>query len=234
MTVLEHQGRRYALWSGWDKPGSDQQYLYIAPMASPTKLAGPRVRICDNDDFLWERIQPNESKRGLHEAPQVFQSDRQTAVVYSCGASWLPTYKLGLLELVGDDPLQPSSWRKRPKPVFDGTPTTYGVGHSCFVKSLDGKQWWHVFHAKRDREPGWRRAVFVQPMRVGKKGFPLFGKPTQPGVVLERPSGDVTASAAFSPESFEYFGHHQYLAIENEVIRLGKVSRQTDQRLPFG
>ncbi len=222
MTVLEHQGRRYALWSGWDKPGSDQQYLYIAPMASPTKLAGPRVRICDNDDFLWERIEPNESKRGLHEAPQVFQSDRQTAVVYSCGASWLPTYKLGLLELVGNDPLQPSSWRKRPKPVFDGTPTTYGVGHSCFVKSLDEKQWWHVFHAKRDREPGWRRAVFVQPMRVGKKGFPLFGKPTQPGVVLEKPSGDVIANAAFSPESFEYFGHHQYLAVENEVIRLGK------------
>ncbi|MEZ6138166.1 MAG: hypothetical protein R3C53_25050 [Pirellulaceae bacterium] len=95
----------------------------------------------------------------------------------------MPTYKLGLLELIGDDPLLPSSWKKRPQPVFDGTPDTYGVGHSCFVPSLDGRQWWHVFHAKRDREPGWRRAVFVQPMNVGRKGFPLFGKPVSPGEI---------------------------------------------------
>ncbi|MEW4486672.1 sulfatase-like hydrolase/transferase [Thalassoglobus sp. JC818] len=222
MTVLEHQGRRYAIWSGWDKPGSDQQYLYIARMESPTKLAGPRIQICDNDDFLWERIQPDDSKRGLNEAPQIFQTKRQTAIVYSCGASWLPTYKLGLLELVGDDPLQPSSWKKRPKPVFNGTNSTYGVGHSCFVKSLDGKEWWHVFHAKRDREPGWRRAVFVQPMRVGKKGFPLFGKPVEPGAVQKRPSGDKTSDAQFSTESFEYFGHHQYLSVDGNVIRIGQ------------
>ena len=226
MTVLEHAGRRYALWSGWDQPGSDQQYLYIAPMESPTKLAGPRVRICDNGDFLWERIQPDESKRGLNEAPQVFRSNRQTAVVYSCGASWLPTYKLGLLELVDGDPLVPASWKKRPNPVFAGTPATYGIGHSCFVKSLDRQEWWHVFHAKRDREPGWRRAVFVQPMRVGKKGFPLFGVPAQPGEVQAKPSGDVPAKADFSAESFEHFGHHQYLAVEGRAIRLGRVPEQ--------
>ena len=223
MTVLEHDGRRYALWSGWDKPGSDQQYLYIALMKSPTELAGPRVRICDNDDYLWERIEPHLDKRGLHEAPQVFQSHQQTAVVYSCGASWLPTYKLGLLELVGDDPLDPSSWRKRPKPVFNGAGSTFGTGHSCFVKSLDGREWWHVFHAKRDREQGWRRAVFAQSMRVGRKGFPLFGRPVQPGEILSKPSGDAVLDSDFSLASFEYFGHHQYFAMEGQSIRLGKV-----------
>ena len=222
MTVLEHQGQRFALWSGWDKPGSDQQYLYIAPMKSPTQLAGPRVRICENDDYLWERIEPDKSKRGLHEAPQVFQTKKQTAVVYSCGASWLPTYKLGLLELVGEDPLVPASWKKRPKPVFNRSGSTFGIGHSCFVKSLDGKEWWHVFHAKRDREPGWRRAVFTQSMRVGRKGFPLFEKPVQSGEVLKKPSGDA-AEAIFSKESFDYFGHHQYLSTDGQSIRLGKV-----------
>ncbi len=221
MTVLEHNGKRYAIWSGWDQPGSDQQYLYIAPMQSPTKLAGPRVRLCRNDDYLWERIEPDEKKRGLHEAPQVFQSKRQTAIVYSCGASWLPTYKLGLLELVGDDPLDPASWKKRPKPVFSSSPATFGVGHSCFVKSLDDKQWWHVFHAKRDREAGWRRAVFVQPMRVGKKGFPLLGTPVDPGQVQQRPSGDTTEKTEFSFNSFVYFGHHQFLKTDDQTIRLG-------------
>jgi GH43 family beta-xylosidase len=223
MTVLEHHGKRYALWSGWDQPGSDQQYLYIAPMKSPTKLAGPRVRICDNDDFLWERVEPDPSQRGLHEAPQVFQAKGQTAVVYSCGASWLPTYKLGLLELVGSDPLVPASWKKRPQSVFAGTPSTFGVGHSCFVKSLDDRQWWHVFHAKQDREPGWRRAVFVQPMRVGKRGFPLFGEPIQAGEVLQRPSGDAVATATFSAESLEYYGHHQYFRCNGRTIRLGRI-----------
>ena len=223
MTVLEHQGQRYALWSGWDRPDSDQQYLYIAPMKSPTKLAGPRVRICNNDDFLWERIEPDKKSRGLNEAPQVFQTRRQTAVVYSCGASWLPTYKLGLLELVGNDPLDPSSWKKRPKPVFSGTPTTYGIGHSCFVKSHDGKQWWHVFHAKQDREAGWRRAIYTQPIRIGKKGFPMFGKPVEPGQVLRKPSGDLKTESQFSSEFYDYFGHHQYLEITGKAIRLGRV-----------
>jgi hypothetical protein len=156
----------------------------------------------------------------------VFQANGQTAIVYSCGASWLPTYKLGLLELVGDDPLAPASWKKRPQPVFVGTPSTYGVGHSCFVRSLDDRQWWHVFHAKRDREPGWRRSVFVQPMRVGEKGLPLFGKPVQSGQVLEKPSGDVILKTGSSPESFEYYGHHQFLAVDGRTIRLGKVPEQ--------
>ncbi len=226
MTVLQHRGRRYALWSGWDKPGSDQQYLYIAPMESPTKLAGPRVRICNNDDHLWERVEPHESKRGLHEAPQVWQTDRQTAVVYSCGASWLPTYKLGLLELIGDDPLLSASWRKRPQPVFTASPSTFGVGHSCFVQSLDGQEWWHIFHAKRQRTPGWQRAIFAQPMRVDEAGFPLFGKPVSAGEVLAKPAGDTSSPASFSLESHQYFGHHQYLASNEDSIRLGKVPPQ--------
>jgi arylsulfatase A-like enzyme/GH43 family beta-xylosidase len=226
MTVLTLDGRRYAIWSGWDEPGSDRQYLYIAPMESPTKLAGRRVRLCNNDDYLWERVEPNPTQRGLHEAPQVFQAKGQTSIVYSCGASWLPTYKLGLLELVGNDPLNPKSWKKRPKPVFASTASTYGVGHSCFVKSLDDRQWWHVFHAKRDRDPGWRRAVFVQPMRVGARGFPLFGKPIAPGTILEKPSGEALEQADFSTSSIDYYGHHQYFACNGQSIRLGQAPGQ--------
>ncbi|MFO0977807.1 MAG: family 43 glycosylhydrolase [Planctomycetaceae bacterium] len=226
MTVLQLNGKRYAIWSGWDQPGSDQQYLYIAPMKSPTELAGPRVRLCDNDDHLWERIEPAADKRGLHEGPQIFQAKDSTAIVYSCGASWLPTYKLGLLELVGTDPLLPESWKKRPKPVFEGTEATYGVGHSCFVKSLDDKEWWHVFHAKRDREPGWRRSVFVQPMKVGSRGYPIFGQPVEPGELLNKPSGEPATQAAFSPTKFQYFGHHQFLQATPETIRLGVVPAQ--------
>jgi arylsulfatase A-like enzyme/GH43 family beta-xylosidase len=239
MTVLEHAGKRYALWSGWDAPGTDQQFLYIAPMKSAYELAGPRVRICANDDYPWERTEPGPRGRGLNEAPQVLKSrgaaaDRErTFVTYSCGASWLPTYKLGLLELVGEDPLDPRSWTKRRRPWFAGTDETFGVGHSCFIMSADETQWWHVFHAKRDRNPGWRRTIFVQPMSFGPQGVPHLGTPVAPGKVLPRPSGDVVKQVelpltmAFTEKTdlrnWNYYGHHQFFDLTDTGLSLGRV-----------
>lgn len=181
MTVLEHQGKRYALWSGWDSPGSDRQYLYIAPMKSPVELAGPRVRLAGNDGYLWERVEETPDSRGLNEGPEVLQHGGRTFVVYSCAASWLPTYKLGILELIDSDPLDSNSWKKFSKPVFESTPTTYGVGHSSFTTSLDGSRFWHIFHAKQDRDPGWRRDIFVQPFEFDDEGLPRFGRPVASG-----------------------------------------------------
>jgi GH43 family beta-xylosidase len=181
MTVLEHGGRRYAIWSGWDAPGTDRQFLYIAPMKSPLALSGPRVQLCDNDDFAWEVTEPGKAGRGLNEGPQVLDTGERTFVIYSCGASWLPTYKLGRLELVGDDPLKPESWIKSKEPAFTGNRQIHGVGHSCFVKSDDGEQWWHVFHSKLSPEPGWHRGIFVQPMTIDRTGAPEFGEPLPAG-----------------------------------------------------
>jgi GH43 family beta-xylosidase len=190
MTVLEQQDRRYAIWSGWDRPGSDQQFLYIAQMRSPVELAGSRVRLCANDDHPWERTEPAPAGRGLNEGPQVLRGGDRLFVVYSCAASWLPSYRLGLLELVGTDPLQPGHWRKHAQPVFTGTERTFGVGHSCFVPSPDGHEWWHVYHAKRTREPGWPRDMMLQPFRFDAAGFPQFGEPIARGQPLPAPSGE--------------------------------------------
>ncbi len=232
MTVLPHNGNLYAIWSGWDAPGTDRQFLYIAPMKSPTELSGTRVRLCNNSDYLWERTEPKASERGLNEGPQVFQAGGKSCVVYSCGASWLPTYKLGMLELVGSDPLDPSAWRKRSKAVFEGTEEVYGVGHSCFVKSPDGTQWWHVYHAKRDRRPGWRREIRVQPMKVDAEGYPVFGRPLTNERALDRPSGETTASANLpvrlfgKPQNdagYSYFGHHQFIDVSDRGLELGRV-----------
>ena len=225
MTPLEVRGKRYALWSGWDAPGTDRQFLYIAPLRSPTELSGPRVRLCPNNDYPWEFTEGDGKGRGLNEAPQVLFSGQRTFVTYSCGASWLPSYKLGMLELTGDDPLDPRSWKKHGEPVFQSSEQTYGVGHSCFVRSPDVQQWWHVFHAKRDRNPGWRRAIFVQPMSFRDDGFPDFGEPAAPGSSLPRPGGERIHHIPFAgdyavPESYpgswpwhewSYYGHHQMI-----------------------
>ena len=55
------------------------------------------------------------------------------------------------MELTGKNPLDPASWKKHPEPAFRGNDNTFGTGHGGFVKSPDGKEWWHVYHAKRDR-----------------------------------------------------------------------------------
>lgn len=231
MIAMEHRGRRYAIWSGWSDPTNNLQYLYIAAMKSPTELAGPRVKICESDDYLWERTEETIGTRGLHEGPQpIWRGDRKF-LVYSCGASWLPTYKLGMLELIGSDPLDPGSWKKLSKPVFQSTATTYGVGHGGFVQSPDDGQWWHVFHAKRDRRPGWRRVIHVQPMTWNDKGMPEFGRPIDAGKPLDLPSGAVTVANtrdfswdlvdASSLDQLDYFGHHQLLRHSRRGIELG-------------
>jgi len=189
MTVLDLSGKLYAIWSGWPDKISDQQYLYIAPMESPVKISGKRVRLCNNADHLWERTEEKAGTLGLNEGPQVLQRNGRTFVVYSCGASWLPTYKLGMLELIGSDPLKPESWRKFNQPVFQATAQTFGVGHGSFTLSPDEQEWWHIYHAKMDAEPGWRRAIFIQPMKWNKEGIPLFGKPVAAGQPIDLPGG---------------------------------------------
>ncbi|MBK1835271.1 sulfatase-like hydrolase/transferase [Roseibacillus ishigakijimensis] len=232
MTPLPIGDRLYAIWSGWDGPDTDRQFLYIAPMKSPTELSGPRVRLCGNADYPWEMTEPEGRGRGLNEGPQVVPSPRRTLVTYSCGASWLPTYKLGLLELIGDDPLDPAAWKKHPEPVFRSTKETYGVGHSCFAPSPDGTEWWHLFHAKRDREPGWRRAIFAQPMFFNDQGYPEFGLPVPANVPLPRPSGEPlgkfslpyenTLQQPATLEGWDYYGHHQLYQIGESGLTLGQ------------
>jgi len=231
VTVLEHEGKRYALWSGWDQPGSDRQFLYAAAMTSPTQVVPPRVRICANDDFPWEFTLNAGKGRGLNEAPQVLKAERRTFVTYSCGASWKPTYKLARLELTGRDPLDPMAWVKHHRPVFTSTDRTFGVGHSCFVASPDETQLWHVYHAKRDRKDGWRRGIFIQPMEIGRNRFPVFFRPVSRGVPLERPSGEAPLPEVRLPfeltlgsnaaTSWSLYGHHQRIAFIDDRIALG-------------
>ncbi len=200
-TILEHQGRRYAIWSGW-ADDRDEQWLYIAAMSNPWTISSSRVRICANDDFLWERVGETRAGRGLNEGPQVLQRDGRVFVVYSASGSWEATYKLGLLELrPGGDPLCAADWRKHAEPVFQAAGRTYGVGHCSFTKSPDGREDWIAFHAKRNTQHNWNRVIHVQRFLWDAAGFPIFGQPSQPGAPLSLPSGDMTGAAVAAKTS---------------------------------
>lgn len=192
-TVLEHKDKRYFIWSGWEDE-RDIQWLYAAPMSNPWTVSGNRVRLCANDDYLWERVDESAKGRGLNEAPQILKKGNRTFLIYSASGSWQTSYKLGLLELAGDDPLAPGAWRKHPAPVFASTDKTWGVGHASFVKSPDGREDWIVYHAKLERANGWHRGTFVQPFTWAADGGPDFGTPVAPGEPVRKPSASSASS----------------------------------------
>lgn len=234
MTVLEHLGRRYAIWSGWPRPWERVQHLYLAELGSPTSITGPRLQLFSPGDFPWERIRNLPGASGLNEAPQVLRRGQRTFVVYSCGSALLPTYKLGLLELTGADPLDIACWRKYPEPVFEPNASTFGVGHDGFTLSPDRTEWWHVYHAKTDRRRSFRRGIFLQPMGWTADGRPEFGTPVGRGEPLPEPAGtvhqprreDLRWSFAASPAALadlDYYGHHQMFDVGAEGLHLGVV-----------
>ena len=122
-------GRRYFVWSGWEGREDVVQSLYIAPMSNPWTICGERVRI-STPDHAWERV----GWPLVNEGPTVLHGrDGRVFVAYSASGSWTDDYCLGLLTLVGRDPLLPSSWLKMPRPVFASSGQVFGPGHACFV-----------------------------------------------------------------------------------------------------
>jgi GH43 family beta-xylosidase len=194
--VLSHGGRRYFLWSGW-ADDRDEQWLYIAEMVNPWTVSSNRVRLCANDDFVWERVGESPAGRGLNEGPQVLQRQGRVFVVFSASGSWETSYKLGMLELrPGGNPLLARDWIKYPEPVLAATDRVWGVGHCSFTQSPDGTEDWIAFHAKVERAHNWKRVIHVQPFSWDATGRPVFGQPIAGGEPLALPSNLAIAAVA--------------------------------------
>ena len=97
---------RFLLWSGWEGTVKGVQNLYIAPLADPVTLAGPRVLLTQPTEG-WEQ-------RGgcICEGPAVLRRAGLTCVVYSASASWTVCSCLGMLVNDSGDYLNPAAWKK--------------------------------------------------------------------------------------------------------------------------
>lgn len=105
----------------------------------------------------------------------------QTYIVYSAARSDNPNYCLGLLELVGPDPMNAGDWRKDEAGcVFwqDKLAGAYGVGHASFVRSPDGGEAWVMYHGMEDAWSGWgARTIRTQRFAWDEAGRPVFPRP---------------------------------------------------------
>jgi len=182
-TVLERTNKLYFIWSGWEEKANIQQNIYIAEMTDPKTILSPRILI-SKPDFDWEKI----GNPLVNEGPQVLKNEKDVFIIYSASGSWTDNYCLGQLKLIGTDPLNPKSWKKHPAPVFTGTETVFSPGHASFVKSLDGKEDWIVYHTAIEKGAGWKRDVCIKKFRWNEDGSPNFGAPIQKGIEFDEPS----------------------------------------------
>lgn len=187
LTPLEVDGNLYAVWSGWEEnrnTDKTSQHIYIAHMANPFTISSNRIKISSPEE-AWETGGPLD----LNEGPQVLRHQNKTFLIYSTRESWLKDYRLGQLELVGKEPMNPASWKKT-GPVFTGTKHVHGVGHCSFAKSPDGTEDWIIYHSKKTTQPGWDRDIRMQPFTWKADGSPDFGVPVPVGKPIQKPSGE--------------------------------------------
>lgn len=189
-TVLEHNGKRYFLWSGRPNPAVQNQNIYIAEMSNPWTLQGTATLIT-KPELSWE------TQGGpVNEAPQVLKnSSGKLFMIYSASGCWTDDYALGMLTLKdGGNPLVAADWVKHAQPVFVKKPENkaYGPGHNAFFKSLDGKEDWIIYHANNNSGDGCgeKRNVRMQSFSWSTDGTPNFGIPVTPGLLVKKPGGE--------------------------------------------
>ena len=182
---LEHNGKLYLLYSQWQ---GDEQLNLIAELENPWTLkAGTPHTVLTRPELDWET-----SGRKVTEGAEILKHNGRVFMSYSASFCETPDYKLGLLELTGDDPLNVAHWKKSPQPVFSRTEQVFGPGHNGFFTSPDGKEQWLVYHGNDNASDGCsaKRSLRAQKFSFNAAGQPEFGTPLAPGVVVAAPSGE--------------------------------------------
>jgi GH43 family beta-xylosidase len=143
MTVFTVNSRRYCVWAEKVNVGKKISNLYIAEMATPTRLKTAQV-LLTTPDYVWER-----QGYWVNEGPAVFQHAGMIFLTYSASETGA-CYCMGMLTARQDaDLLDPRSWRKQRDPVFASNEQKriFGPGHNSFTTDAQGRDIL-VFHAR--------------------------------------------------------------------------------------
>lgn len=150
-TILNYKDELYFIWSGCDKNIHYKQEIFIAKMANPFKIASEKV-LLSTPEYDWEKQGGDGVKLAfVNEGPAVLEINEKVYLVYSASGCWCKDYCLGVLELIGNDPLSKSSWKKQDKPIFSSTENIIGPGHPSFTTN-ENKEIYMIFHSFNDKD----------------------------------------------------------------------------------
>ncbi|MDO8543172.1 MAG: family 43 glycosylhydrolase [Opitutaceae bacterium] len=178
-TTFELRGTRYLAWAQKDPKIRGNTNLYLARMDSPTSITGAQVMI-SRPEFDWEQV-----RYWVNEGPAVLIRHGRIFMTYSAAGTGAE-YCLGLLTADANaDLLDPKSWTKSPRPVFQTSEAhgVFGPGHNSFTTSADGRTLLLVYHARSYRDIAGdplhdpNRHTRVQPFMWRADGTPEFGVP---------------------------------------------------------
>lgn len=179
--VLQYGGKLYFIWVGriGDRhsanKGDHWQCLYIDELINPWTVSGKPVMIC-RPTLSWEKHGAGRARDGrmlpevIEGGTPVYSDDGTLYLLYAASGYWTKHYAIGLMKLVGNDPLNPASWNKAVQPIFKASDTVSGPGNACYVSSPEGRSRWTVYHAYvGPKTTGVPRQLFAEPYFVNDK-----------------------------------------------------------------
>lgn len=186
-TTFVHKGVRYLLWAQAEPGIATNSNLYMAPMATPTSLSRPPVRLTV-PTLPWEILGFK-----VAEGAAVLSRNGRLFMTYSASATD-DRYCLGMLTADADaDIMSAASWTKSPTPVFTTNEVTsvYGPGHNSFTVDEQGRDV-IVFHGRDYKaitgdplfDPN--RHTRIQRIYYRADGTPDFGIPVGNGEIPDR------------------------------------------------
>lgn len=191
-------GNLYITYSCTNSVGAAQpQRICLAPMSDALTVSGGMT-------YLSTPNQPWENRgtdAGIQEGPVGYAWGKDTYITYSASASWFyNTYNTGILAHYNDDDSNPSltggSWIKY-GPILDNHGSSYGNGSVVFVPSVDGSQYWAIYHSHETTPYDSFGALNtrMQPVFFTPYGYPVIGYPVNREVSLTDPAGEHGAPA---------------------------------------
>ncbi len=185
-TYFAYNGELYHVYSCWEQKYSAwPANLCVTHMSNPwtvdSDLSERRIISVPNEP--WERVPYGrpDTRLATNEGPQQLVNPKtgQNFIIYSAARVDTPFYCLGMLELVGNDPMESQSWRKhRYGCVFHQNTMAhvYGTGHASFTTSPDGGEGYIVYHAQTTPNPSANlyRTARTQKFTWNDDGTPNF------------------------------------------------------------